>query len=183
MRIRFAHGSLGIHTLKIVHLIDDSLTRIVNAALVLLFTVMAGLAATGVFLRFFFNSGTAWGDIAARTLVIWVGFLGAVLATRDDKHFHIDVLRRFLRPHHQLWFRSLSDLFSAVVCFFLGQASVTFVELDSGNKTFLDIPIPAVEIIVPIGFYLMTIQFGLRMIINLVDGFRATSASGEKENE
>jgi TRAP-type C4-dicarboxylate transport system permease small subunit len=151
--------------MKFIQVIDSVLTRVVNIALVALFIVMLSLAVVQLGLRYFLNNSILWGDIAARTLVIWVGILGAVLATRDNKHFHIDVLTRFLKIHHQLWFQRFSNLFAAVICFFLGQASVTFVELDLQSKAFLDIPMFVIALIIPIGFYLMMIQFLLRMLI------------------
>ena len=167
--------------MKFFHDVDSVLTRVVNAALVTLFTVMLSLAVIQVFLRYFFNSSILWGDIAARTLVLWVGFLGAALATRENKHFHIDVLTRFLKKRYQFWFQSFSNLFASVVCFFLGQASVTFLGLDSQTKTFLQLPVFVVELIIPIGFYLMMVQFVLRMIINLNDGFRNLPSTDQVE--
>jgi TRAP-type C4-dicarboxylate transport system permease small subunit len=169
--------------MKFFHNIDSVLTRVVNAALVLLFSVMLSLAVIQVFLRYFFNSSILWGDIAARTLVLWVGFLGAALATKENKHFHIDVLTRFLKKRYQLWFQSFSNLFASVICFFLGQASVTFLELDNQTKTFLQLPVFVVELIIPIGFYLMMIQFALRMIINANDGLHTSPVSDQAEGE
>jgi len=142
-------------------------------ALVTLFGVMMSLAFIQVFLRYFFNNSILWGDTATRTLVIWVGFLGAVIATGENKHFHIDVLTRFLKKRHETWFQSFSNLFAAVICFFLGQASVTFLGLDSETRTFLDIPIFIVELIIPAGFFLMMIRFVLRMAFNLIEIFQS----------
>jgi TRAP-type C4-dicarboxylate transport system permease small subunit len=149
--------------------------------IVVLFSVMMSLAVIQLFLRYFFNSSILWGDIAARNLVIWVGFLGAVLATRENKHFHIDVLTRFLKTNHQMWFNSFSNIIASIICFFLGQASITFIELDKNNTTFLNIPAVAVEIIVPIGFYLIMIQFILRAIIIIIDGPRKSPADQLEE--
>jgi len=164
--------------MKVFKVIDDALTKLVDIALVGLFGVMMSLAVIQVFLRYFFNSGVLWGDIAARSLVIWVGFLGAVLATRQSKHFHIDVLTRFLKPRHQVWFQICSDLFASVICFFLGQAGLTFLELETGNKIFLNLPAIVVEVIIPISFYLMMVQFILRTVANV--GEVALSSSTEE---
>jgi TRAP-type C4-dicarboxylate transport system permease small subunit len=168
---------------KIFSLVDRVIARAVDIALIAIFTVMMSLAGIQVFLRYFFNSSLLWGDIAARNLVIWVGILGAVLATRENKHFHIDLLTRFLGKRYQLWFQSFSNLFASVICFFLGQASVTFLELDIQGRTFLDLPLYYVEIIIPAGFYLMMVQFALRTIILLVDGLRDLPPSGKRSTE
>src|SRR2546426_7761896 len=87
--------------IKVIQVVDSVLTRVVNIALITLFSVMMSLAFVQVCLRYFFNNSILWGDTASRTLVIWVGFLGAVIATGENKHFHIDVLTRFLKKRHQ----------------------------------------------------------------------------------
>jgi TRAP-type C4-dicarboxylate transport system permease small subunit len=165
--------------MKILHSIDHAIARVVNAALVLLFMVMLVLAVTQVSLRYFFNYGIAWADIAARNLVMWVGFLGGALATQENKHFHIDILTRFLNKRFQLWFQTFSYLFAAAICYFLGQASVTFLGLDSDAKTFLDLPTFYVELIVPVGFFLMMVQFVLRAAITSVDAARGNIGQPE----
>ena len=152
--------------MKAVRLIDRLLTAVVTAVLICSFSIMLGLAFLQVFLRDTFHTGIPWGDIAARQLVIWVGFFGAYLATRSNRHFRIDVLTRFLGPRLRLWFNALSDIFAAFVCFFLVIASRTFVTvgLDPGATLFLGIPQTAAAAIVPAGFGLITAQFLLRTI-------------------
>lgn len=168
--------------MKILHTFDRTLTAAVSAALVISFAVMLGLAAVQVFLRGAFHTGLLWGDVAARHLVIWVGFFGAYLATRENKHFQIDILTRFLSERLRIWFAAFSDLFAAVICYLLMQASFTYVEvgLDPESILFLNIPGVAVAMIVPIGFGLIMIQFLLRMVENLVQVRRAPAAKGEK---
>jgi len=152
--------------MKVLRAVDRLLTGLVSGLLVLAFTLMLGLAAAQVILRGAFHAGILWGDIAARHLVIWVGFFGAFLATRGDKHFHIDVLTRFLKPLARVWFAAFSDLFASVVCYFLIRASWTFVTvgMDPEATLFLHIPQAAAAMIVPCGFGLMMVQFLLRMV-------------------
>ena len=66
------------------------------------------LAFLQIFLRNVFTTGLAWGDLVLRNLVLWIGFIGATLATREGKHINIDILSRSLlssgracgRVHH-----------------------------------------------------------------------------------
>jgi TRAP-type C4-dicarboxylate transport system permease small subunit len=159
---------------KAIRLIDRALTAIVTVLLICAFSVMLGLAVLQVFLRGTLHTGIVWGDVAARQLVIWVGFFGAYLATRSDKHFHIDALTRFLGPRPRLWFSAFSDLFAALICFFLVIASWTFVAvgLDADATLFLGIPQTAAASIVPAGFGLITVQFLLRTIDGLTAAIR-----------
>lgn len=149
--------------------VDRLIAVAVNAAIVVLFLAMLGIAAAQVVLRYFFDSGIIWGDPAARTLVLWVGFLGSVLTTGDNKHFQIDVLTRFLPQRWREWFQRVSNLFAAVVCLVLAQASISFLGFESGAKGSLNLPVEIVDVIIPAGFYLMAVQFALRMFA-AVDG-------------
>lgn len=160
---------------------DRVLTAAVTALLVVSFTVMLGLAAVQVFLRFFLQTGILWGDVAARNLVIWVGFFGAYLATREDKHFRIDVLTRFLRPRWRSALAAVSDLFVATVCYFLLRASMRFVSegFDPEAIAFLGIPQYLLAMIVPAGFGLMIVQFLLRAVESVAAVVRPAPAQEE----
>jgi TRAP-type C4-dicarboxylate transport system permease small subunit len=166
--------------MNIVRTADRLLTGLVNALLVIAFALMLGLAALQVLLRGVFHGGLLWGDVAARNLVIWVGFFGAFLATRENKHFHIDVLTRFLAPRIRLWFNAFSDLFAATVCYFLLQASLTFVNvgIDPEATAFLQIPQVVIAMIVPVGFGLIGLQFLIRMIFSSANAVRGESPEG-----
>jgi TRAP-type C4-dicarboxylate transport system permease small subunit len=160
--------------------LDRVLTKAVTWLLMFFFVMMLGIAALQVLLRLFLHTGIPWGDIAARHMVLWVGFFGAYMATREDKHFHIDILTRFLHPKLKAWFAAFSDLFAIVICYFMLQASLTFVEvgMDADSMLFLQVPQRVVAIIVPLGFGLMLIQFLLRMIENIVRAVRGPEAEG-----
>ena len=162
--------------MKHLRTFDRGLTAVVTALLVTAFTLMLGLAALQVFLRFFFHTGLLWGDVAARNLVIWVGFFGAYLATRENKQFRIDVLTRLFPARLRFWLAALTDLFAAVVCTILVRASMTFVNvgIDPDSTAFLHIPQAAVAMIVPMGFALIVVQFIIRMVESIVNALRGT---------
>jgi TRAP-type C4-dicarboxylate transport system permease small subunit len=152
--------------MKGVRAIDRALSIAVTALLVCAFAFMLGLAALQLLLRGTLRLGISWGDVAARQLVIWVGFFGAYLATREGKHFHIDVLTRLFPPRGRLWVNVLTDLFAATVCVFLLRAGLTFVTegLDPHALLFLGIPQSAAASIVPAGFALIALQLLLRAV-------------------
>ena len=165
--------------MKILRLFDRILTSIVSALLVLTLVTMLAMAALQVVLRLFFHSGILWGDIFARYLVMWVGFLGAYLATRQDRHLRIDVLTRFLNPKLRLWFNAFADLFAAVICYFLIRAGWTFVTLgmDADSMLFPGVSQQTAAMIVPVGFALMMIQFLIRTVESI------SKATGKTETE
>jgi TRAP-type C4-dicarboxylate transport system permease small subunit len=168
--------------MKIIRLIDRGLTTLVTVLLICSFTLMLGLAVVQVLLREIVHTNILWGDMAARHLVIWVGFFGAFLASRNGRHFHIGFLPRFLGPKSRPWFNVISDLFAAVICAFLVAAGWTFVTvgLDPRAVLFLGIRQTAAALIVPAGFLLMALQFALRTIQSLV---KAIHREPEKEQD
>lgn len=52
-----------------------------------------------VILRYVFNSGLTWSEELARFLFVWMTFLGAIGALKDNKHLGVDLLLRKLPPN------------------------------------------------------------------------------------
>ena len=152
--------------MKLLTQLDASLNRIEGILLVVMLAVMVAMAFLQVVLRNFFSTGILWGDIFLRHLVLWMGFLGAALATSQERHIAIDVLTRFISRRAKSAIRVLTNLFAAVVCGFLVEASATFVELEreSGSLVYQDIPVWYVQLIIPGGFTLLVFHFLVRAV-------------------
>ncbi|ROR32444.1 TRAP transporter small permease [Inmirania thermothiophila] len=67
-----------------------------DAVLVLTLGLLVGLGAAAMALRNLGLDGLAWAEPAARQVVLWLVFLGAVVAAREDRHIAIEVLARAL---------------------------------------------------------------------------------------
>jgi TRAP-type C4-dicarboxylate transport system permease small subunit len=160
--------------MKVIRLVDRGLTLLVTVLLVCTFALMLGMAVVQVLLREIVHTNFLWGDMAARNLVIWVGFFGAFLASRSGRHFNIGFLSRFLGPKWRPWFSAVSDLFAAVICGCLVAAGWTFVTvgLDPHAVLFLGIRQTAAAMIVPAGFLLMALQFMLRSVQSFAKALR-----------
>lgn len=142
--------------------------------LALLLFVMIFLAFTQVILRQFFSTGLLWADVFLRHLVLWVGFLGAAIATDEEKHFAIDFVKKML-PEKIKWFNHLLiDGFAVATLSLLCQSAVKFFrdELETKSILFtlgtLDVPAWWMDLIVPAGFILILIHFILKTIEDLV---------------
>ena len=146
--------------------IDETIDRIETALIVVFLGSMMILAFLQIFLRNVFTTGLAWGDMVLRSLVLWIGFIGATLATREGKHINIDIITRSLSPSVRGWVECAIHLFSLFICALLTYASVKFIrnEMQMGTPTLLGIPIWILEAILPLTFGLMTFRFALRSI-------------------
>ena len=78
------------------YLLDEKINRVEQILVAALLTVMILLAFSQIVLRNFFATGIDWADSLVRYLVVWVGFVGAAIATKEGKHITIDVLSRWI---------------------------------------------------------------------------------------
>lgn len=137
------------------------LHRIEDALLVLLLSAMIVLAGTQILLRNFFDAGLIWVDPILRVMVLWLGLIGATVATRDNKHIRIDLLSRYLRTNTHRLVQSLVGLVSAATCLLIGWSGLHWIRLDyaDGLVSFGGIPAWLLEVIVPLSFGLIGLRY------------------------
>ena len=147
--------------MKIINKIDNWIAQIEDWILVSLVIFMVFLAFLQVVLRNFFDLGIIWGDILLRHIVLWVGFIGASLATKNNKHINIDVFKRLHKGISQRIINLIINLVAAFVSGYLAVAAYHFVldEKEFESVIFNDIPAWPFQTIIPIGFALMGIRF------------------------
>jgi len=133
-----------------------------------LFAIMVGLAFLQIFLRIFLDTGILWGDPLLRHLVLWVGLLGATMATKEGKHINIDLISRLLPDREKVAIQALTDLFSTFICILLVAASLKFIKGEFQAVFFglLEVPIWIVGVIFPVAFGLIALRFAMRGIRN-----------------
>lgn len=144
---------------------DSVIGRAEQALVTVLLSSMILVAFCQIILRNALGTGLSWGDPLVRNLVVWVGFLGAAMATREGKHIGMEVLSRYVPGSGRVLVRAVVHLFSAFVCTLLGLAALRFLanEAKMGQRTFLDIPAWAPEVIIPATFALMALRFGMAL--------------------
>ena len=160
--------------------IDALFNKVESTLLIFFLSVMVVLAFVQVVLRNVFSEGLLWGEILLRHLVLWIGFLGAALATSSRRHINIDAFTRFLMPEVKIGIGVVTNLFAGVVCYFLLRASITFLqgEIDSHNKVFAQIPSWYVQIIIPAGFGLLAFHFLVRAALDASELIRGKERAG-----
>lgn len=94
-------------------------------------------------------------------MVLWVGFIGASLATRDQKHFAVDFFPNILPSYWRKPIQILTNICAAIVCTFLAKTAWTFVKYEQESKSilFLNYPVWFFQIVIPYGFCLLSIRF------------------------
>lgn len=150
--------------LGILHWVEDSI-------LVALLLVMTGMAVTQILLRNLFEFGIVWGDILVRILVLWIGLVGGMVASRQGKHISIDVVARYLPNRAKSIVGSVVSIFTAVVCAVAAYYSVRFVQVEfhEGGMAFAWVPVWICEGIIPFGFIVIALRYLLLSFINLTE--------------
>lgn len=132
-----------------------------SGVLALLLVAMIGLSISDIVMRNLFNSGFALAPQLVRILVLWLGLLGALYATRYNKHITVDVLARLLPLAARRLIKGVTSLFASAVCAIIAWYSYLFVR-DSwsyGDVVFNDIPAWLVQAVIPASFLLVSIRF------------------------
>lgn len=157
--------------MKILRKIESGLGFFENALLVIFLTVTVAIAFLQVILRVFWSTGFVWADVFLRHLVLWIGFLGAALAAKESRHFSIDIITKRMPPLLQRIIQIFLHTTSAVVCYFLFDASVSFLhdEIRYNNEPLFTIfgknVMPYyMEIIIPVGFGIIGLHFLFRAL-------------------
>ena len=140
--------------------IEDLLITGLTAALVL-------LAGAQIVARLGFDAGWSSLEPALRAMVLWIALLGAMVASREDKHLAIDALSRFLRGGAARAARAVVYLGAAAVSAMLAWYSLSLVrgEYEAGTIAFANVPAWAVEAVMPFAFAAMTLRFVLHAFL------------------
>ncbi len=147
--------------MQLINKFGRLITYLEESLLALLLGMMIILATTQIFMRNFWGSGIDWSDPLLRVLVLWLGLLGAMAATRDGSHIKIDLLSKLLPASTSRYLTPFTNLVSAVICAVVSYHAGRFVmmEYQEGTTAFSAIPAWLCEIIIPIGFGLMALRF------------------------
>jgi len=155
----------------------DAYCGLLKVAIALCLAAMVVLVFSNVVLRYVFNSGIATSEELSRWLLVWLTFLGAIVALRQHAHLGVDTLVRALPPRGRF------------ICFIVSYALMLYADwlltLGSWKQAVLTYgdTAPASGISVGLFFYSSGLVFGVSAaVILLYDAFRVlTGAASEEE--
>lgn len=141
-----------------------ALAGIENGVLVGLLAAMIVLAVGQVVLRNLFSIGFVWTDPVTRLLVLWVGLMGAMVASRNDEHINMDIVSRWLPAPLQRFTHVVTSFFTFAVCAAVAYNAGRLVYFDyrDGLMVFGFFPAWIAETIVPFGFAVIGLRYLLR---------------------
>ncbi|WP_261133576.1 TRAP transporter small permease [Bacillus sp. Marseille-Q3570] len=155
----------------LVKIINQTLNILIALAL----TFMAVLVFGNVVLRYAFNSGITWSEEMSRFLFVWLVFLGAIAAFKDNMHLGMDLITNLLpKPLKKIVF-VLSNMLVLYVLWLLFNGSLRMTLLNMGSLA------PATKL--PLGFVygvgvITSVSMALIVVRNLLAAFKRSSKSG-----
>ncbi len=151
------------------------LNRIEDGILIGVLLSMLLMAVLQIVLRNFFSSGILWGDALIRVLVLWVGLLGAMVATRDNNHINIDIISRFLPEKSKKVSQFIVQVFAAFVCGAMTWLSCKFLlmEMEYDINAFANVPAWLCESIIPVAFAVICFRYFILSITSFLSLIRS----------
>lgn len=137
-----------------------------DGVLALLLIAMIALAALQILLRASLGIGLAWVDPVLRIMVLWLGLLGALAASREDRHIAIDVLSRLAGPRLKAGLAAVTGLFTAGVCALIAWHGGRLVAMDlqAGVGGPAGVPSWLFELVIPFSFGLIALRYLARAL-------------------
>ncbi|HVN48444.1 MAG TPA: TRAP transporter small permease [Bacteroidota bacterium] len=160
--------------MNILKRIDQMIDSIVSWFVVGVLGLMIVMAFAQVVLRNIFHSNIEWGDIFLRHLVLWVGFFGAIIATGERRHLKIEFVSKLVPKKIHKAFLILTNIFAAIICYFLMQAAIAFVqsEIETGEILILNLPTWYFILVIPIGYAVIAFRFLVHSVVWIWEIFR-----------
>lgn len=146
------------------------LHRVEDGILVGMLLMMIGLAVLQIVLRNAFAAGIVWSEVLTRILVLWVGLVGAMVASRQDNHINIDILDRYLPESAKIGVGFIVQLFTAIICSVAAYFSLVFVQMEfvDGGIAFGAVPAWVCEAIIPIAFTVIALRYFILSFTNFI---------------
>ena len=155
----------------------DLYCRLLKLVIVACLAAMVVLVFTNVVMRYLFNSGIATSEELSRWLLVWLTFLGAIVALRQHAHLGVDSLVRALPP--------LGKKICFVVSYLLMLYADGLLTLGSWKQAVLTFgdSAPASGISVGLFFYSAGLVFGVSAAVILIyDLVRVLSGAAKADD-
>lgn len=163
--------------------LDNYIAKFEKVFLVIGVSVMILVVFLDILLRELFDGGFIWAKELAAFLMIWVGFVGASLAAKENKHLVVGIPEK-LFPKKVLPYVSL---FASVIVFtvtifiaYLGFNYVSETREFGETSLVLKIPLWIVQIVIPASLVIIAFRF-IGIGIQIFNGKISSIGAGGKE--
>lgn len=146
-----------------------------DTLLVVLLLALISFAGVQIGARNLFDTGWVWGEQTIRIGVLWVGLLGAVVASREDHHLRVDLVPRLLPARGRAALAVFTHTVTALVCAVIAWHAGRLVhgEYLFGGGGVAAVPGWVIQSVMPVAFALMAVRHTGHVVKNLGTAARA----------
>ncbi len=148
-----------------MHKINALFFKLAEVMLVTMLTLMVIMVFGNVVLRYGFNSGIMSSEEVSRYFFIWITFLGAIIAMRQNAHLGLDTIVRLLPSAGKKFCFALSNILMLGCCVLMFYGTYKQHGINATTRS------PVVEIpmswVYGVG-YLTSVAMGLMIAAKLV---------------
>jgi len=132
------------------------------------------LVAAQVFMRYVVGQSFAWVDEVARYLLVWIGFLGAVVAARTGAHICIETLVKALpRRGGRIMTAAMLAILVAFLLVLVRESWILTERVWLQRSAAMRISVAWVYAAAPVGFALMAVNFAAQLGATMRDVLRS----------
>lgn len=144
--------------------LSDYLAALENGTSVIIICIICFAIIFQVSSRFLLKVPLSWTEEVSRFSLIWLTFIAASLALRDNGHFAVDVISHRLSPKHNKYYQVGILLFMLSYLVVLFKTGITLVPVAHMQESpALDIRMSYVYLAIPCGAALMIINILLKI--------------------
>lgn len=161
--------------LKRVWAFFDTILDLLAVLGMVLLTFMMLSVCWEVVTRYLLGSASVWVIEFSEYILLYITFLGTAWLLRNEGHVEMDILITLLSPKPRLIVKSVTSILGGVICFIVAWsgAEVSLDHLQRGlhQPTLMEPPDFPLFAVIPLGFFLLSIQF-LRRAYGYIESWR-----------
>ncbi|MBL8788653.1 MAG: TRAP transporter small permease [Deltaproteobacteria bacterium] len=144
--------------------------------------IVGGVVGSGLMSWYFIAKAGPqydWTSGLTAILLLYVGFIGASMATHDGRHITVDMVRKNIKSHAFHLYNAVGDFVTVLFTGFLGYMAIRFlVDMRVAGEQHAASGLSAWVAVIPIGFgfTMMIVRFGIRIGASLASWRRREPA-------
>jgi TRAP-type C4-dicarboxylate transport system permease small subunit len=147
----------------------------------IIFTMLA--VCMEIVIRLILGKSLPWVTEIVGYCLLWLTFLGAAWVLKMDGHIKMDIVVKWLHPRNETRLRIITSFIGAIVCLIVTvySARVTWQHFETDYRLpyYLELPSYLLDCIIPIGCFLLFVQFLKKGMHTL----RATKPTTTEQNQ
>jgi len=156
--------------------------KFLNFIIVAMFSCMSIAVFIEVIFRYLLHQPIYWSEEFPRFILIWLTFLGSVIAMKNNSHLSISLLTNRLAIQKRIWVQFFANTLSLLFISILVWGGIIITILTMPNRTTaLQIPTGLVYLAVPVGGILMIIYLLKNTIELFKESKNKTKGRGEEK--